>query len=247
MIWIVYWLIMGLSYHIFAYYYKQLIPVSFYRQYKNRVDELGQFKNILDLGCGSGTLCELLKRADNTVTGLDLSEEMLMMAQDENRRRHLGIEYLKQDLNELRLHKHSYDLILCTLDTLNYLDTQEGLEHVFAQVSVALSKNGYFIFDVLTEHYFTKVVAEYYQSEELSDFTYEWYVKLVAANIIKHDLIIETATELFKEEHYQYLYKPEVLVELLSKHHLLIEKMAEEYNELDDRLPSRLYYYVRSV
>ncbi|MDR1781389.1 MAG: class I SAM-dependent methyltransferase [Bacilli bacterium] len=235
------------KYHTFAYYYNQLIPLDFYEGYVKKIEELGVFYHILDLGCGSGTLCQLLKKDDNEVTGIDLSEEMLMIGQDYNRINHLGIEYIKQDLNELNLVNHHYDLITSTLDTLNYLNSIDGLKHVFKEVANALSKDGYFIFDLLTKHYFEKIVYDYYQSEDLKDFSYEWYVKLINENMIKHELIIEANNNVYQEEHYQYLYEFELINELLNSYDLKIEKIAKDYNELDDSLPSRLYYYVRRI
>lgn len=57
---------------------------AMYARFKQTIDHINNdnIKSILDIGCGSGRYCfEFLKHGKN-VTGIDLSEEMLKLAQD---------------------------------------------------------------------------------------------------------------------------------------------------------------------
>ena len=233
------------SYKNFAFYYNQLIPISFYENVKSEITSLGEFKSILDLACGSGTLCFLLKNTTNNVTGLDMSAEMLMIANDYNMKNKKGVTFIEQDLRELQLVKDSYDLVTCTLDSLNYIDSLEAIKHIFSEVSHALIKDGYFVFDMLTQFYIDHVVEDYYQFEDLEDFSYDWEVKKVAEHQIKHELVIEAENTIYKEEHLQWIYDFKKIEEYLKEYNFTIIKKEESTNELDDKEASRITYIVR--
>jgi len=233
------------SYRNFAYYYNQLIPLSFYQEVKDLVDTLGHFNNILDLACGSGTLAFLLKDDNNQVTGLDMSSEMLMIAQDYNHQHKKGVTFIQQDLRELELTANTYDLITCTLDSLNYIDGIDPINHIFNQVQHALLKDGYFVFDLLSQFYIDEIVKDYYQFEDLEDFSYDWEVSKVSDHGIKHELVIEADNTIYKEEHYQYIYDFNQIDLLLKQNNLSIIKKLESFNELDETQPSRMTYIVK--
>lgn len=235
------------NYQTFAYYYNQLIPETFYEEYANNIKAYQNFNSILDLACGSGTLCFLLKNKHNEVSGLDLSEEMLMIALEKNITLKKGVNFINADMvNEIKL-TNNYDLITCTLDSLNYLDSLNKVEQVFHNVSRALQKDGYFFFDVLTPFYLDEIVADYYQAEQLADFEYEWYVKKVAQNKLMHDLKIFVGDHIYEEQHYQYIYLEAELDQLLAASGLEIIKKSYETNELNEASASRIYYILRKV
>lgn len=235
------------SYHTFAYYYNQLIPIAFYQDYANKINDNYQFNSILDLACGSGTLCFLLKDGFNEVTGLDLSEEMLMIALENNLALKKGISFIEADMVENVYAKENYDLVTCTLDSLNYLDSQTKLEKVFKNVYQALQKDGYFFFDVLTQFYIDEIVNDYYQSEQLADFEYEWHVAKIDAKKIKHDLNIFVEDQCFSEQHYQYIYDESLIDQLVKENGFEIVNKEYESNELDSSEASRIYYEIRKV
>ena len=231
------------NYHNFAYYYNQLIPVTFYQNLVKKINKYGNFESILDLACGSGSLCFLLKNDTNNVTGLDLSQEMLMIAQDRNFVEKKGIQFINQDLNYLKLNNDSYDLITCTLDSLNYLDSAQTIREIIEKVSQALQKGGYFCFDLLTQFYLDKIVADYYQSEELADFEYVWQVMKVDKDVMEHQLEIMSDTDSFKEVHLQFIYELAEIESYLISNGLRIVDKEFEYNELDKSEPARVYYF----
>lgn len=232
------------SYRNFAYYYNQLIDESFYEDYLNYLKSLNDFENILDLACGSGTLSFMLKNDFNNVSGLDLSNEMLMIAQQKNQESKKGINFIQQDLKELSIFKDSYDLIVCTLDSLNYIES-EYLNKIFKEVYQGLKKGGYFVFDVLTQFYIDEIVNDYYQCEEFNDFEYVWQVNKIDDQVIRHQLEILTDKETFKEVHWQFIHQPNLIEQLLKDNNLVIEKVHYGYSELDDSQPARIYYTIK--
>lgn len=233
------------SYQTFAYYYNQLIPNEFYEKYAQKIKSYHDFQSILDLACGSGTLCFLLKNEYNEVSGLDLSEEMLMIALEKNIALKKGINFINANMIDDISLKNNYDLITCTLDSLNYLDSLNKVEKVFTNVSSSLQKGGYFLFDVLTQFYIDEIVDDYYQAEKIGEFEYEWQVKKVDDNVIKHNLSIFVDDKFFSEEHYQYIYHEKEIEDILQANKLEIINKEYDYNDLDSSQASRVYYVTR--
>lgn len=233
------------SYQTFAYYYNQLIPNEFYEKYAQKIKSYHDFQSILDLACGSGTLCFLLKNEYNEVSGLDLSEEMLMIALEKNIALKKGINFINANMIDDISLKTNYDLITCTLDSLNYLDSINKVEKVFTNVSSSLQKGGYFFFDVLTQFYIDEIVDDYYQAEKIDEFEYEWQVKKVDDNVIKHNLSIFVDDKFFSEEHYQYIYHEKEIEDILQANKLEIINKEYDYNDLDSSQASRVYYVTR--
>ena len=55
-------------------------------------------KTVLDMACGDGFYTRLLKRAGaSEVTGVDISEEMIRLAEDQEARHPLGCRYVRED------------------------------------------------------------------------------------------------------------------------------------------------------
>ena len=59
---------------------------------------------VLDLGCGTGSLTELLAAKGYDMTGVDFSEEMLEIAMEKKRQSGYDILYLLQDMREFELY-----------------------------------------------------------------------------------------------------------------------------------------------
>lgn len=77
------------------------------------------FSSILDLGCGKGAFTHCLKKHNNRVIAIDISETALQMA----RARYADVEFHRADLNHQSLTKiipHGVDLAVA-LETFSYL------------------------------------------------------------------------------------------------------------------------------
>ena len=74
-----------------------------YEKWRDRIVELLKEYGIkdgliLDLGCGTGTMTELLAEAGYDMTGVDISEEMLELAAEKRSASGHDILYLLQDM-----------------------------------------------------------------------------------------------------------------------------------------------------
>ena len=97
--------------------------------------------SVVDLACGEGYYTrELRHRGAARVVGVDLSEGMIRLAQEEERRSPLGIEYVVQDANKFDRAEH-FDLVVAAY-LLNYASTREELAQMCAAVARVLRPGG---------------------------------------------------------------------------------------------------------
>ena len=102
---------------------------------------------ILELGCGTGTMTELLAASGYDMIGVDNSEEMLAEAMQKRETSGHDILYLLQDMQEFELYG-TVRAVISVCDSLNYLTEEQDLEHVFELVNNYLDPGGIFIFDM---------------------------------------------------------------------------------------------------
>ena len=105
--------------------------------------------SVIDLCCGTGTVTAAMCRLGYKMTGVDISEDMLALAQ----RNAPDAFLVHQDMRSLQLYGE-YDACVSCLDSINYLPCEEDVLRAFSAVNRYLRKGGLFIFDVNTEERF---------------------------------------------------------------------------------------------
>ncbi|MCQ6266296.1 class I SAM-dependent methyltransferase [Fictibacillus sp. WQ 8-8] len=141
-----------MSYQQFAYYYDQLMEDAPYDQwvafFKQAVQSYGgNVSSVLDLGCGTGSVSIRLSKQGYDVTGVDLSEDMLVMANEKSLQQKVPVQYIQQDMTELEgLQEFDAAIIFC--DSLNYILSEEKVLAAFQSVYQHLKEDGLFLFDV---------------------------------------------------------------------------------------------------
>lgn len=98
----------------------------------------------LDLGCGTGVLCEVLHRHGIRAEGIDLSGAMIEIA----RRRCPALRFRVADMAAFEPDGR-YDLVTCTGDALNHLFALSDVRRVFERAHAALEPGGHLMFDLL--------------------------------------------------------------------------------------------------
>lgn len=197
------------------------------------VDEkLRQERNtILDLGCGTGTLTELLAREGYDMIGVDNAEEMLRIAMEKRERSGLDILYLLQDMRELELYG-TVGAVVSVCDSLNYLLNEEDIVQTFDRVNNYLYPQGIFIFDFNTVYKYQTVIGDATIAENREDCSFIWenyYHEDEEIN--EYDLTVFVAENQlfrrFQEVHYQRGYR-------LSQMKALLERAGLEFLEAMD-------------
>ena len=100
--------------------------------------------SLLELGCGTGSILERL-RSVPSLTGLDLSPEMLAVAQEKVPDARL----VEGDMKAFSLEQR-FDVVICVFDSLNHLLSFGDWQSMFEVVHQHLVDGGLFIFDVNT-------------------------------------------------------------------------------------------------
>ncbi|UMT77088.1 class I SAM-dependent methyltransferase [Staphylococcus roterodami] len=102
--------------------------------------------NILDIGCGTGSLTVQLVNLGQ-VTGMDLSIDMLTVASQKS----TSVNWIEGDMTSFDL-QQKFDVITIFCDSLNYLQDENAVIETFKNVYNHLNDSGVFMFDVHTVH-----------------------------------------------------------------------------------------------
>ena len=113
---------------------------------------------VLELGCGTGTMTELMASAGYDMIGVDNSEEMLAEAMEKRVVSGHDILYLMQDMQEFELNG-TVRAVIRVCDSMNYLLEEDELREVFSLVNYYLDPGGLFIFDMNTVYKYKKLLG----------------------------------------------------------------------------------------
>ena len=102
-------------------------------------------RRLLDAACGTGKSFMPFLERGYTVTGCDISPEMLAVA----RAKAPWAELFTADVRELP-HVGEFDLITCLDDAVNYLTGDDDLEPAFGSFARNLAEDGVLVFDLNT-------------------------------------------------------------------------------------------------
>lgn len=103
-------------------------------------------KTSMDLACGTGILCRILKEQGIDSAGMDLSAGMIAIARQANP----DIPFEIADMTAFRP-ETQYDLVTCTGDAVNHIGKLEDVEKIFRNVYAYTAPGGWFVFDLLNE------------------------------------------------------------------------------------------------
>lgn len=114
-------------------------------------------KEVLDLGCGTGELTEMLCDTGFDTVGVDGSEEMLMEAAEKCTPK--GALLLCQDMRGFELYG-TVQATICTYDCINYLLSTGDVGKCFSLVNNYTQRGGLFVFDINTPYRYKTVFAD---------------------------------------------------------------------------------------
>ena len=104
-------------------------------------------RSAMDLACGTGVLCEILRQQGIAASGMDFSSGMIDIA----RQRSPEIPYEVADMITFRPDRQ-FDLVTCTGDALNHIGDLANVRRIFENVAAYTKAGGYFVFDILNEN-----------------------------------------------------------------------------------------------
>lgn len=242
-----------MTYNRFAYLYDQLmndVPYESWVQFLKTV-----FKNydmnqpeILDIGCGTGTLPILLAKLNYSVSGVDLSEEMLSVAMAKAEQEKVNIPFFQQNMVELE----GFDQLDCVTifcDSLNYLETEDQVKETFKKVHDSLKDDGLFLFDVHSPYKIEELFGEetfFIDDEELS---LVWSCTQGEQPLsVEHDLVFfmkdenRDLYERFEEYHIQRTFPIKTYQSLLNDSGFEVKEILADFNEAVDDTSERIFF-----
>lgn len=177
---------------------------------------------VLDLGCGTGSMTELLAAAGYDMIGLDNSEEMLNLAMKKRDRSGSDILYLLQDMTEFELYG-TVRAIVSACDSVNYILEVEELREVFHLANNYLDPEGIFVFDFNTRYKYEEILGEQTIAENRDDCSFIWENYYDPEDEInEYDLTLFVREEddryrRFTETHYQRAYDLDLIKQLADE------------------------------
>ena len=200
------------------------VPYKEWGKYlKSLLEEQGISDGLmLELGCGTGSLTEILADAGYDMIGVDLSADMLDIAMEKREQSGNNILYLLQDMREFELYG-TVRAVVSICDSMNYLPCEEDFLQTLKLVNNYLDPEGVFIFDLNTPYKYRELIGDATIAENREDasFIWEntWYEK---EQVNEYDLTIFARTngeyyQKFFETHYQKAYELETVKELIQK------------------------------
>ena len=176
-------------------------------------------RSAIDLACGTGSVALLLAEKYERVLGVDMSEEMLTVAQQRVCEQEKQPLFICQMLQDLSLPK-AVDLAVCALDGLDYILEPSDCKEAIARVYRALNPGGIFIFDVNTPEKLRAMDGQVFLDED-DDVYCIW-----RGEFDEQTNICSYGMDLFQrhgnvwhrsfEEHREYAYTVEQLTEYLK-------------------------------
>lgn len=167
-----------MSYKEFAQVYDALMTHAPYDKWVSFTEEIIEKYNenlsyVLDLGCGTGEITLRLAKKGYSVSGVDISADMLTQASMKANQEQLNISWVHQDIKQLDGFIN-VDLCISYCDVINYVTNQEDVKNVFQNVYDSLTKNGLFIFDVHDYQYAYDKLINHTFAEVTDELSYIW-------------------------------------------------------------------------
>lgn len=241
------------SYQTFAEFFDRLTENV---DYKVRSAYISNFfsqygkgdKTVLDLACGTGTISQYLAEKGYHVIGIDLSDEMLIQA---NNKKISNTFFVKGDITDFKLPER-VNYCVCSLDSINHLDSIKAVEACFNCVYECLNTDGVFVFDVNTLYKHKNILADNTFVFDEEDFFLSWdneYMGDGAVRILLDFFVFNgNSYDRYSEEFCEKAYSLDSIISLLEKTGFSVIGM---YNDLTDNPPEedseRIYFAAKKI
>ena len=228
------------------------IPYEEWGQYvKELLKEYGVDEGlVLELGCGTGTMTEILASAGYDMIGIDQSEEMLEEALEKKQESGHEILYLCQDMREFELYG-TVRAIICICDSMNYiLEEDEVLGILSSAAHNYLDYGGLFIFDLNTEYKYREILGEQTIAENREEGSFIWenyYDEESMINEYDLTLFVKEPSGLYRKEeenHFQRAYSLDTIRELVEKSGLNLLHIYDAFTHEPVREDSERVYVI---
>lgn len=207
---------------------------------------------VLELGCGTGTMTEILAEAGYDMIGVDQSEEMLQEAARKREESGHEILYLCQDMREFELYG-TVRAIVCVCDSMNYiLEEEEVLGILTSAARNYLDYGGLFIFDLNTEYKYKEILGEQTIAENREESSFIWENYFDEGEMVnEYDLTLFIRDEdgrysKYEETHYQKAFEISEVLKAVKEAGMELVAVYDAFTrEPVKETSDRVYFVVR--
>lgn len=233
-----------MSYGVFSSVYDILTENVDYKFLAQKICSLLSLNGVdggllLDLGCGTGTLSFLLEEKGYEVIGADPSEDMLAVANEKKFENGSSALFLCQSGESLDLYG-TVDCAVCSLDTLNHIDSLEKISEALCRVSLFMNKGGVFVFDINTAYKHKEILGNntfVYDMDEVYCVWQNTFEEEHTRTQIDLDFFIKDENdeiyERYSESFYEYVYELDDILKLLKDNGFSVIGCFDDYSDME--------------
>ena len=244
------------AYSSFASVYDQFmdnVPYEEWAEYLTGL--LGEYQVhdglVLDLGCGTGSLTEILAKKGYDMIGIDNSEDMLQIAMEKRADSGLDILYLLQDMREFELYG-TVAAVVSICDSMNYLEDHEDLVQALKLANNYLDPKGVFVFDMNTVYKYREQLGEQTIAENREESSFIWENYFDENEMVnEYDLTLFIREEdgrysKYEETHYQKAFETREVLEAVKEAGMELVAVYDAFTrEPVKETSDRVYFIVR--
>ena len=243
------------AYRVMAKFYDTLMGGNKYPGWKDLIADVVEKYNIakgtcLDVACGTGNISKLLIELGFKVMGIDISNEMVLVA----KQKFPDEKFVCADSRDFDLENQGNPITLAVsfYDSLNYLLSDEDMLQTFKSVNRNIPKGTVFLFDMNpVDHVQTaqKFKPRVFEEEDFySIFRFGGEGRFWTLDI---DFFVKDGESyrLIKEKHTERGYDMEDITPLLEQAGFNLLEVREEYKVYEDNEKhlSRLYFIAQKI
>ncbi|KZD34862.1 SAM-dependent methyltransferase [Bacillus cereus] len=233
-----------MKYEQFALLYDELmndVPYDKWVEFTEESLQQASMKEakILDVACGTGNVTLPLVRKGYDLIGVDLSEEMLTVAQQKLGGEGYFIPFYQQDMRELDV-PGEFDCVTIFCDSLNYVLQEDGVQETFRRVFHHLRQDGLFLFDVHSLYKIHHVFQNETYTVNGEEISLIWNCfPGEESDSVEHDLTFfvqdseEDVYHRFDECHVQRAYSVEVLTKWLEEAGFTVLRVTGDFERIE--------------
>lgn len=193
-------------------------------------------RTAMDLACGTGVLCRILKDSGIETAGMDFSSGMIGIARENNP----DIPFAVADMITYRP-EEEFDLVTCTGDAVNHIPDLADVGKIFDNVYAYTAPGGYFVFDILNEN---EVSTSEPFEMDFTDTVRVWF-QMTRPGEKKVNLkirVYEKGQLQFEENIRETVHNPEVICDLLRSSGFEVIRCADRL--LEENNPGTTWFVV---
>ncbi|RYG43865.1 class I SAM-dependent methyltransferase [bacterium] len=174
-------------------------------------------KTVLDVCCGTGTMCEMLYSEGLDMSGLDLAPGMVEAARQKAKKKSLPIRYEVADASRFEMGQ-TYDAALSFFDSLNNILEPGKLLSAFQHVFKHLNPGGSFVFDLNMAFAFEERMFDQSYKKKNAKLQFDWEGHWdPETRQIRVDMDFWWRGEHFQEVHRQRAYTRDEVEDMLEE------------------------------